>query len=113
MCRPVLRGEQTLALRRDLKVVTARPAKRGSADIAEEDLPLWHALRKCRKDLADEQGVPPYVIFHDATLKDMLLRRPLTDVELLAVTGVGDRKLQAFGDAFLDVIRDFEYADPA
>jgi ATP-dependent DNA helicase RecQ len=113
MCRSVLRGEQTLALRRDLKAVTTRPAKRAGADIAEEDLPLWHALRKCRKDFADEQGVPPYVIFHDATLKDMLLRRPLTDVELLAVNGVGDRKLQAFGDAFLDVIRDFEYADPA
>ena len=115
-CRPILRGEQTLALRRDLKtrdLKTARPAKRGSVDIAEEDLPLWHALRKCRKDLADEQGVPSYVIFHDATLKDMLLRRPLTDVELLAVNGVGDRKLRAFGGAFLDVIRDFEYAAPA
>lgn len=112
LCRPLLRGEETIALRRDLKAVAERPARRPSADVAEEDLPLWHALRKCRKALADEHGVPPYVIFHDSTLKDMLQRRPLTDVELLGVSGVGDRKLEAFGDAFLDVIRNFEYADP-
>lgn len=109
-CRPVLRGEETVALRRDRKDLTARPAKRATRDIADEDMPLWHALRKCRKELADEHGVPPYVIFHDATLKDMLLHRPLTDVELLRINGVGDRKLEAFGDAFLDVIREFEYA---
>ena len=113
LCRPLLRGEQEISLRRDVKAI-ARPAKqRASVDIADEDLALWHALRKCRKDLADEHGVPPYVIFHDATLKEMLLHRPLTDVEMLRISGVGDRKLQAFGGAFLDVIREYEYAAPA
>ncbi len=111
-CRPVLRGEQPIALRRDLKTAATRVARRPSVDIAEEDLPLWHALRKCRKALADEQGVPPYVIFHDATLKDMLLRRPLSASEMLSVNGVGDRKMEAFGDEFIEVIRSFEYAHP-
>jgi ATP-dependent DNA helicase RecQ len=112
LCRSVLRGEETVALRRDRRSLTAATVKRRTIDIPDEDMPLWYALRKCRKELADEHGVPPYVIFHDAVLKEMLLRRPLTDVELLSINGVGDRKLEAFGNAFLDVLREFEYTEP-
>lgn len=108
-CREILRGEKSIELRRDKAPEKARATRKVMADIGDEDLPLWNALRKCRKDLADEHGVPPYVIFHDATLKELLSKKPLTDVELISISGIGDRKLEAYGEAFLDVIREFEY----
>ena len=65
----------------------------------------WDALRACRKELADKQGVPPYVIFHDTTLFDMLERRPSTLEELAEVSGVGAAKLEKYGDVFLQALR--------
>lgn len=109
-CRPVLRGEQTVLLRRDVKVSAARPSvRRALEEIPEEEMGLWQALRACRKRLADEHGVPPYVIFHDATLRAMLEQKPIEPTQLLAISGVGDSKLARFGQAFLDVIREVEY----
>ena len=67
---------------------------------------LWDALRACRKQLADAQGVPPYVIFHDATLLEMIAARPRTAAELIGISGVGNAKLDKYGEAFLRVIRD-------
>lgn len=110
-CRPLLRGETTIRLRRERKVAPSTLARRVSIDIPEEDQGLWHALRACRKRLAESHGVPPYVIFHDSTLREMLERRPLTERELLLINGVGDSKLERFGEAFLAVIRDYEYVD--
>jgi ATP-dependent DNA helicase RecQ len=55
--------------------------------------------------------VPPYVIFSDATLRDMLDQRPTTANAMLSVSGVGDVKLERYGDDFLEVIREFEYPD--
>jgi ATP-dependent DNA helicase RecQ len=72
--------------------------------VAPEDAALWDALRACRKQLADEGGVPPYVIFHDATLRAMLAQRPASLDDLLAVNGVGRAKLERYGQAFLDVL---------
>ena len=60
-----------------------------------------------RTRLARERGVPPYVIFHDTTLRDMVARRPTTVHDLHEVYGVGARKAADFGDAFLDAIRTF------
>lgn len=80
-----------------------------SQDISSEDQRLWNALRACRKRLAEEQGVPPYVIFHDATLREMLEFRPLTAEQLRTITGVGESKLKRFGEEFLAVIREAEY----
>lgn len=108
-CRPILRGEQPLQLRRDKTATKSTPVRKRALDIDDEDLPLWNALRACRKELAEEHGVPPYVIFHDATLREILEKRPLNDSELLCVSGIGDRKLEQFGEAFLEVIRAFEY----
>jgi len=108
-CRAVLRGEKKLFLRKDKSVIKAEPAGKRLLNIDEEDLPLWNALRRCRKELAEEHGVPPYVIFHDSSLKDMLEKRPLSDTEMLCISGVGDRKLEQYGEAFLEVIREFEY----
>ena len=80
-----------------------------SVEIDEQDVPLWNALRACRKRLAEEFGVPPYVVFHDATLREMVQQRPLSEGTLLKISGVGDSKLERFGDAFLEVIRNHEY----
>lgn len=109
-CRPYLRGTETINLRRDVKtpVATSRRANLGS-HIETQDLPLWNALRACRKRLAEEQGVPPYVIFHDATLREMLEFRPLTTEQLRTITGVGDSKLKRFGDEFLAILREADY----
>jgi len=108
-CRPLLRGEESIRLRRDKRIASSSPSRRPAVDIAPEDMGLWQALRACRKQLADEHGVPPYVIFHDATLKEMLEQRPLTPGEMLGISGVGDSKLERFGDAFLAVIREYGY----
>ena len=109
-CRPYLRGEVTLHLRKDA-AKSAERTRRSKPQVAEADRQLWEALRARRKQLAEEEGVPPYVIFHDATLMDMLALRPRDRYEMAAVSGVGDRKLEAYGDAFLTVLN--EHTDAA
>ncbi|MDN7227736.1 DNA helicase RecQ [Planococcus liqunii] len=74
--------------------------------IAEND-PLFEELRKIRKELADQGGVPPFVIFSDKTLQDMCARRPQTAEDFLEVNGVGSNKLEKYGEAFLEAIRSF------
>jgi ATP-dependent DNA helicase RecQ len=104
--RPVLRGEQSLWLRRDIK-----PAKRGAQQHRDRQPfaganhdPIWLALKAKRMELARQQGVPPYVIFHDSTLLDMLRRRPATLGEMAKVSGIGQAKLARYGEAFLGVL---------
>ena len=109
-CRPILRGEQSIHLRREQKSTTSSTTRRSGAEIAPEDQRLWNALRSCRKRLAEEHGVPPYVIFHDATLREMLEQRPTTTSALLAISGVGDSKLKRFGEEFLHTLREYEYS---
>jgi len=108
-CRPILKGEQTLYLRKDAAKPASIRQKSKALDIDDQDMPLWMALKRVRKELSDEQGVPPYAIFHDATLKEMLEKRPTNDWELLSVTGVGDKKLEKYGEYFLEVIHEHEY----
>ena len=105
LSRPLLRGEVTLRLREDPTAPVRSRKRRGAQPIAEADAGLWNALRACRKELADAQNVPPYVIFHDATLAEMVTLRPRTSAELLGVSGVGKTKLEKYGEAFLRVIR--------
>jgi ATP-dependent DNA helicase RecQ len=102
--RPLLLGETSLLLREEQERTKVRGAKRDAPRLEPADAPLWNALRECRKTLADKQGVPSYVIFHDATLRDMLRLRPRNARELLEVSGVGDSKLEKYGEAFLAVI---------
>ena len=105
--RPLLRGEVDLPLRRDL--LTARKSGTRKAanvtSVSDEDSALWEALRACRKQLAEANNVPPYVIFHDATLQQMAASKPRTPEALLSISGVGQAKLERYGDAFLDVVR--------
>ena len=105
-CRGLLRGEEQLELRldRSAKRASAARLKKDLPPIEIEDEPLWEALRQVRTDLAREADVPPYVIFHDATLRHMLAERP-TDLDALSrVPGVGDKKRDAYGRAFIAAI---------
>ncbi|HEX7873860.1 MAG TPA: DNA helicase RecQ [Sphingobium sp.] len=103
--RPFLRGEEPVEL--VLPPARTRRAGKRNADANPVDDPLFEALRACRRDLAKEAGVPPYVIFHDSTLREMAARRPRSDTDLSHITGVGTRKREAYGRAFLDVIANF------
>jgi ATP-dependent DNA helicase RecQ len=102
--RPLLRGETKLQLarpriREPLQKKRSRTAAQGPCDEA-----LFDELRKLRKQLADAQGVPPYIVFGDATLVQMARDKPMDERELLAVSGVGLNKLEKYGHDFLDVI---------
>ncbi len=110
-CRPLLRGEESIALRK-YKAASGISSRRAQVldDLSEADLPLWHALRACRKRLAEANGVPPYVIFHDATLREMVRIRPATKRTLLTISGVGDSKVERFGDEFLAAIQECDYS---
>lgn len=103
--RAILKGETRVEI-----AIAPKPARRRGEGGAGADLagdPLFDALRACRRHLADEAGIPPYVVFHDATLREMAHIRPKSARDLALVTGVGARKLEAYGDAFLSVIRAF------
>ena len=107
--RPLLKSEIKLFLREDM--LSAKPEKKTKkqryGNVSESDRQLWDALRACRKGLADELNVPPYHIFHDATLMEMMEYRPKNTSELLTLNGVGAVKLDKFGKEFLDVICQF------
>jgi ATP-dependent DNA helicase RecQ len=108
LCPPVLRGEEPVWLRRDVMRVKAPAARevRRMVGVEIADQALWDALRACRKRLAEEHNVPPYVIFHDATLRAMLAERPTSASALRAISGVGDSKLERYGEAFLALLRE-------
>ncbi len=107
--RPILKGEQAIWLRRD-----ATPEKRASkaerssrlkeAFEGANDDPLWLALKAKRMALAKEQSVPPYVIFHDATLIEILNQKPQDLIAMGQISGIGQAKLERYGVAFLEVI---------
>ncbi|MFL6786243.1 MAG: HRDC domain-containing protein, partial [Sphingomicrobium sp.] len=97
--RPILKGEQRLS------ITAPQPRRRaarkrfdGPAD------PLFDALREARRKLAAENGVPPYVIFHDSTLREIAARKPHSLRELSEVQGVGAVKLERYGEAMLDAL---------
>jgi ATP-dependent DNA helicase RecQ len=75
--------------------------------INDDNIELWQALRTCRKHLASEQGIPPFMIFHDATLKDMLDNKPTSLASFGNISGVGQMKLDKYGTVFLAVLKQF------
>jgi len=104
--RPLLRGEMTLELARPRVKAPAAGRKKARAEgPLQYDRALFEALRAVRKGLADAQGVPPFVVFSDATLVEMAALRPQTAEGLLQVSGVGQHKLNRYGEAFLQVLR--------
>ncbi len=105
-CRPLLRGEVKLELRREL----ASKAPKSSASAASqlvrsEERETWEALRALRRKLAEEHGVPPYAIFPDATLLEMLRSQPSSLADMARISGVGARKLERYGQAFLEALQ--------
>ena len=106
----LLKGAGACELYREVQPPKSRKGGRGRRDAvvaADVDRDLFDALRDVRLRLARERGVPPYVIFHDTTLRDMIQRRPRTLDDLHHIYGVGAKKAADFGDAFLDAIRTF------
>ncbi len=109
--RPVLRGDEIVELHRQEKKSSVKTRiKKAQLELPEEDQSLWLALRQLRKQLADSGGVPPYVVFSDVSLHEMVVKRPRNSEEFLLINGVGDKKLEKFGEAFLDVIQEYEYS---
>ncbi len=111
--RPVLRGEEEVLMRRDLRPGRAAKKRKPKEplpppDPATWDEELWEALRARRTDLAKTQKVPPYVIFHDSTLREMVEQRPRTLEEFERLSGVGETKLRRYGEEFLAVIAEPE-----
>ncbi|MDN2482371.1 ATP-dependent DNA helicase RecQ [Vibrio astriarenae] len=104
--RPILRGEQPLELAVPRLDISARAAKSEKLSNKHYDKKLFAKLRKLRKSIADEDGLPPYVVFSDATLIDMAEILPTSYGEMLAVNGVGERKLDKYADPFLDLIQE-------
>ncbi len=105
--RGLLRGETSFRFREDsIQPVRDTKSTGVSLPIPAEERELWEALRACRQSFATEQDVPPYVIFHDKTLRQMLALRPNSEAELLDISGIGLVKLDRYGQRFLSVLRD-------
>ena len=106
-CRPILRGEQQLILRKDIKFEKSKAGRKGlNKPTMNRQSPgdLWEALRSKRRSIADDQDVPPYIIFNDATLMAMVAEKPTTLAQMALLSGVGVRKLELYGEQFLAVI---------
>ena len=106
--RAILKGEMAVEV-----AIAARPErgqrrrKGQGAEGAPADDPLFEALRALRREIAREMGLPPYVVFHDSTLREMAAAKPQTMAALGEISGVGARKRDAYGERFLQAIQDF------
>ncbi len=108
-CRPLLKGELQIEMRQDKrKQESFRKRNDPQQKLDSEDYGLWNALKGLRMELSREQDVPPYVIFHDATLMELVMYRPLTHQQMGRLNGIGERKLELYGDQFLELIREFQ-----
>ena len=110
-----LKGRAEVELYRQPRPAPGKRARRPEIDPAAwdgVDRELFEALRQCRLEVARARGVPPYVVFHDNTLRDLARRRPTTPDELLQVYGIGARKAEDLGPIVLDVIRDHRGGTP-
>jgi ATP-dependent DNA helicase RecQ len=109
--RPLLRGEVELQLAMPRVKESAKRAARAPKDAGGPyDEQLFNELRQVRKTLADAEGKPPYIVFGDATLVQMVRDKPLDEDALMAISGVGRHKLEKYGAAFLDAIAEYQVA---
>ena len=108
----VLKGERSCRLYRELEPVRGKTRTRSRSEGSfGGDPALFDLLREVRLRIARGRGVPPYVIFHDTTLREMADRRPRTVDDLHGIYGIGAKKAADFGDAFLDAIRTYRRPD--
>ncbi len=106
-CRPILRGEQQLMLRKDSNPVKDKRRKNSNNKLVNKtdiNNDIWDALRVKRREIADAQDVPPYIIFNDATLMAMVEAKPTNRHQMALISGVGERKLTLYADQFLAVL---------
>jgi ATP-dependent DNA helicase RecQ len=106
-CRPILRGEQQLMLRKDSNPVKDKGRKNSNNKLVNKtdiNNDIWDALRVKRREIADAQDVPPYIIFNDATLMAMVEAKPTNRHQMALISGVGERKLTLYADQFLAVL---------
>jgi len=107
--RPILRGARPLRLRKvKSSAVTVKKQKTAPSLVppSAEDEKLWQALREKRRALARAQNVPPFMVFHDSTLREIARHKPQNREEMLRIAGVGERKLERYGEEFLAVVRE-------
>jgi ATP-dependent DNA helicase RecQ len=102
--RPLLRGEASITLRRDTFKTASKRRPAVKAMVSDEDAPLLSALKAKRRFLAEAAKVPAYIIFNDRTLIEMVEHRPTNLDEMAGISGVGAKKLESYGAAFLEVI---------
>jgi ATP-dependent DNA helicase RecQ len=102
--RPLLRGEKTLSLRKEVKSLKSSPNSGSSPERSTQDSRLFEDLRILRRQLAESQGVPPYLIFQDAALDEMIRRKPKNLDDFAKIPGVGQKKLERYGAAFLALL---------
>jgi ATP-dependent DNA helicase RecQ len=105
-CRPILKGEQAIEFRLDPRGSASKGGGKTTRTPLPDDIDitLWESLRDCRRQLAEAQSIPPYVIFHDKTLQEMCYALPRSSAEFARLSGVGARKLEKYGADFLRVI---------
>jgi ATP-dependent DNA helicase RecQ len=110
-CRSILRGEQKLLLRKQQAKQTLSKKEKKQSTVRPQDQELWDALRQLRTEIAQQNGVPPFVIFHDSTLQEMCQTRP-NDMQAMArISGVGAQKLEHYGQRFLTIIQQFPLSE--
>ncbi|MDP0562781.1 MAG: DNA helicase RecQ [Candidatus Endonucleobacter sp. (ex Gigantidas childressi)] len=115
-CRSLLRGEESISFRKDNYKQVAyekqgragTQVKAGKVVVRDDEKDLWEALRSLRRSLAEEQGVPAYIIVNDKTLFEMLRIKPAKLTNLGRINGIGQYKLEKYGDAFLDLLNQHE-----
>ncbi len=110
-CRSLLKGDEQIELRRDRYEPSRKYEKEyrevGRVVVEEHDQTLWEQLRQLRRSLAEEQNVPAYVIVNDKTLMELVKYRPRNQLELSQISGIGQYKLEKYGDALLKVLADY------
>jgi ATP-dependent DNA helicase RecQ len=101
-----LKEKKTVHLRKpeDRRAARERLEKNAMTFDSEPDKALFTALKTLRMEIAREQNIPPYIVFHDKTLREMAIAKPASPEALMRVAGVGERKMQSYGEAFLRVI---------
>ena len=107
-CRALLKGEESIELRRDRYEKAKQYKEVGRLVVQEHDKVLWEQLRKLRRELAEAQDVPAYVIVNDRTLMEIVKYRPTTTAEFSEINGIGQYKVEKYGEPFLNLLRDYQ-----
>jgi ATP-dependent DNA helicase RecQ len=108
-CRSLLRGESSIELRKDAvhKVPLRKSGSSVKATLDQQKIEIWDLLRECRLDLAQAKGVPPYVVFHDSVLMQMIEEMPLTAAHFATLSGVGQKKCDQYAQAFISILQEY------